>query len=292
MSFAEYPISAHVTDPQRAGRGTFRCFRPRLLSDVVDVIWDWDVPDEFAAKSLTIKQAPGAPLLLMAQYRSAVKARHLNKVLPVKWATQIQEGALHLQPTGPLGVVVVCVKPEGASRIVGACLREFGNRAIDLQSLFSSSSVSTCEELLASARTSPERVALVEAALFRRLMPQPDLTAHQAASILRNDPAIPLQRLASELDVSQRQLSRTFNSTFGLGLKQFARLTRIEKIVTWKNRGLSWAGVACATKMSDQAHLIKEFKSIVGETPVDFFGRGDDSGIGAMEGANFVVQRR
>src|SRR5262249_47804013 len=180
-----------------ASRGAFRRFRPQLLRDVVDAIWDWDVPEELTARSLMIKQAPGTSLLLMAQYRSAIKARHLDKVLPAKWATQIHEGTLYLQPSGPLGAIVVCLKPEGADRIVGALLRDFRGGAIDLQTLFSSSSASTCEELLASARTSAERIALVEAALFHRLRPQLDLTAHRAASLLRSDPGIPLQRLAS-----------------------------------------------------------------------------------------------
>jgi AraC-like DNA-binding protein len=292
MSFNEYPIRAHANNSQHASRGAFRCFRPKLLEDVVDTIWDWDVPDELAAKSLTIKQAPGTSLLLMAKYRSAIGARHQGKVLPEKWAAQIQEGTLYIQPSGPLGVIVVCLRPESASRIVGAFLREFGNRAVDLQDLFPSSSVSTCEELLSSARTSSERVELVESALFRRLSPLLDHTAQHAASILRRNPAIPLHRLASELDISGRQLSRTFNSTFGMGLKQFARLRRIERIVAWRNTGLSWAEVAYATDMADQAHLVREFKSIVGETPVRFFGGGCGAAIETMNGANFVVQRR
>jgi AraC-like DNA-binding protein len=261
------------------------------LAGVVDAIWDWDVPDEVAAKPLTIKQAPGTSLLLMAQYRSTVKARHLNRDLPVKWATQIRQGTLYLQPSGPLGAVVVCLRPEGANRILGASLREFGNGAVDLKAVLPSSSVSTCEQLLASARSSAERISLVEAALFRRLRPKLDKTSYQAASIIRSDPAIPLQQLASELDVSERQLSRTFNRTFGLGLKQFARLSRIEQIVARRNIGLSWAEIAYATNMSDQAHLVREFKSIVGETPAQFFGRNGDPDIGIMAGANFVVQQ-
>lgn len=291
-SFAEYPLHAHATTPRHARCGSFRCFRPKLLADVVDAIWDWDVPEELAAKSLTIKQAPGTSLLLMAKYRSEIRAQHLDNVLPLKWATQIQEGTLYLRPSGPLGAIVVCLKPESASRVVGSLLKEFGNRAIDLKDLFPLSSVSTCEELLASARTSAERVELVEAALFHRLRPQLDLTAHRAALLLRTNPVIPLPRLASELSVSDRQLSRAFNKAFGLGLKQFARLTRIERIVAHRNAGLSWAEIASATDMSDQAHLIREFKSIVGETPVDFFGHRRDSDIRLMSGANFVVQRR
>jgi len=290
-SFTEYPINVDATNPQRVSHGAFRCFRPKLLAEIVDAIWDWDVPEEHAAKSLTIKQAPGTSLLLMAKYRSEVRGRHLNQRLPLKWAAQIQEGTLYLKPSGPLGAIVVCLKPESASRIVGSLLREFRNRAVDLQSLFPASSVSTCEELLATARTSSERIELVEAALFHRLRPQLDLTAHHAASILRSNPAIPMPRLASELNVSERQLSRTFNRTFGVGLKQFARLTRIERIVACRNAGLSWAEVAYATDMSDQAHLVREFKSMVGETPLHFFGHGPDSGFRMMS-ANFVVERR
>jgi AraC-like DNA-binding protein len=293
MSFAEYPIRSHAANLQHASGGAFRCFRPRRLADVVDAIWDWDVPDELAAKSLTIKLAPSTSLLLMAQYRpAAVRARHLNRELPVKWATQIHEGTLYLQPSGPLGVIIVCLKPEGASRIVGAFLREFGNGAVDLRTIFPSSSVSTCEELLASAQCSAERIALVEAALFRRLKPRLDLTAYQAASVLRSDPAISLQQLASELDLSERQLSRAFHRTFGLGLKQFARLSRIERIVARRNIGLSWAEIAYATNLTDQAHLVREFKSIVGETPTEFFGRDRDPDMRPMHGANFAVRRR
>jgi AraC-like DNA-binding protein len=292
MSFAQYLIRTDASAPGHTSDGTFSCGRPRLLADVVDAIWDWDVPGELAAKSLVIKQAPGTSLLLMNQYRSANTARHLEKVFPAKWGTQLQQGTLYLQPSGPLGVIVVCLKPEGARRIVGAPLREFGNGPIDLQNVFPASTLATCEELLASARTSAERIALVEAGLLRRLTPPIHLTAHRAASMLRRDPTIPPQQLASELDVSPRQLSRVFTETFGLGLSRFARLTRIENIVALRNAGLSWAQIAYAANMSDQAHLVREFKSIVGETPVHFFGRESDSDVGMLNGANFVIQRR
>jgi AraC-like DNA-binding protein len=290
MNFAQYPIrasnSAHASD------GAFSCYRPDSLADVVDAIWDWDVPDELAAKSLTIKYAPGTFLLLMTQYRSVFIARHQNKVFPVKWGLQIQQGTLYLQPSGPLGAIFVCLKPEATRRIVGAPLRNFGNGPIDLKSLFPPTAMATCEELLATARTSAERFSLVESALLRLLSQPVDLVAHRAASLLRSTPSIPQQQLASQLDISLRQLSRIFNETFGLGAKRFARLMRIELIVAWRNAGLSWSEIAHAAKMSDQAHLAREFKSLVEETPVQFFGRLCDPDFVRLTGANFVVKRR
>jgi AraC-like DNA-binding protein len=54
------------------------------------------------------------------------------------------------------------------------------------------------------------------------------------------------------LAVSTRHLSRTFNATFGITPKRFARLARIEKIVAERRNGLSRAQVACVCDLTDQ----------------------------------------
>ena len=71
MSFTEYPIAIPAGGPSREPVGTFRCFRLPCLADVVDAIWDCDIPDGVAARGLAIKHAPGTSLLMMAQYRVA-----------------------------------------------------------------------------------------------------------------------------------------------------------------------------------------------------------------------------
>ena len=47
----------------------FKMFCPPSLMDIVDAVWDLDVPDGDAAKALTIKYPPGTSILLTAQYR-------------------------------------------------------------------------------------------------------------------------------------------------------------------------------------------------------------------------------
>jgi AraC-like DNA-binding protein len=53
---------------------------------------------------------------------------------------------------------------------------------------------------------------------------------------------------------------------------------------------LSWAQVACACGLTDQAHLVKEFKSMAGELPTEFFAEELRMAAGQMSEANFVVR--
>ena len=75
-----------------------------------------------------------------------------------------------------------------------------------------------------------------------------------------------------------------------MGPKQFARLARLERIITERRSDLSWAQIACACGLTDQAHLIKEFKNLVGELPTEFFAQELRMGAGQMSEANFVVR--
>nr|WP_249127770.1 helix-turn-helix domain-containing protein [Bradyrhizobium lablabi] len=135
-------------------------------------------------------------------------------------------------------------------------------------------------------------MATVEAFLLRRLRPKSDDLACHVAQSLRRNPALQVESLASKLGFSARHLARSFNAAFGMGPKYFSRLARFEKMLTARRNGLSWAQVACACGLSDQAHLVREFKAIVGERPTEFFARELVFGTGGLRQANFVVQRR
>ena len=291
MNFIDHSTDFGTREPAAIGAGSIRCFRPKLLTGIIDAIWDLDIPDSETAKAFTIKWAPGTSLLLMAQYRAPALVRQGGRILPYKCATQIQSSSLTLQPTGALGFVIVCVRPDAANRVVSAPLGQFANANIHLGNIFSRGDVSACDELLAGARNSSERIATVEAFLIRRARPERDSLASHAASCLRRNPTLPMKQVASMLNVSTRQLSRSFNATFGMPPKQFARLARIEKIVAERRKGLSWAEIACACDLADQSHLAREFRGIIGEGPTEFFAHEIREGTGRMTEANFVVQR-
>ncbi len=288
MKFTEYPIAVPTGGPSREPVGTLKCFRSSRLAEVVDAIWDCDIPDGAAARGLAIKHAPGTSLLMIAQYRVPARACQGSPDLPAKFAAQIQSHSITMCPNGALGLIIVCLRPEAASRIVGTSLGDFANGNIHLASIFRSCEVSICDDMLAQAHTSSERIATVESFLLRHVRPYRDDIACRAVSYLRRNPTLSVSELATKLSVSSRHLARSFNSTLGVGPKQFARLARFEHMVRKHRSGLPWAQVAAACGLTDQPHLIKEFRSLTGELPTEFFAR--ELPMGMPGGANFVVQ--
>jgi AraC-like DNA-binding protein len=269
-----------------------RCFRPQSLADTVEAIWDWDIPDDRAARALTIKQVPGTALLLMAHYPTPARSYHQGRSLPIKCATQIHKSAVSVQPIGPLGMIVVCLRAAAAARIVHAPPGQFADAGVYLGDVFGTGDVSVCDGLLASARSSGERLSVVESFLLRRLRPSAETMAGRVAALLKHNPGLQVQKLASDMGVSTRHLSRSFKASFGVGVEQFARLARIEDIVARRSKGLPWVEVACDCGMVDQAHLIKEFKEIVGQSPARFFDAAICIEPGIVRAANFIVQGR
>ena len=268
----------------------FHCYRPPALADVVDSIWDWDIPDAAIARALTISQAPGTPLLLVGRYRAPVHFQQGRFDLPAKFVTQIRDAPVTLRPTGALGVIVIAIKPESARRVIDGSLGEFANANLPLVDFFGQSVVSACDEALAAAHTSAERAAAVETVLLRWLKPAADSAAQHVAMRLRRDPMLRMTDLAAEIGTSTRHLSRMFHATFGTSPKNFARLARVEQIIGLRQRGFTWAHIAYACGLADQAHLVREFKALVGESPSHFFANPLCPTSGTAAGAPFIVR--
>jgi AraC-like DNA-binding protein len=260
--------------------GFSRSIRPSAnVADIVESIWDWDIPDGGAAAAFTIKIPPSTAPYFVVQYRTLTHCRwqlgdasydHRNygHVL-----TQTQSGTFAIRPCGPLGVITVRLKPEGASRLARASMHELTNVKIGLRNVFRDFDIGLLEERVMEARSSRERVARVEEFLLRNLgEDRGDPVLTQASTWLRRNPGLRIRKLASLLDISERHLSRSFCATYGTNPKQYARLARIEKVVAARKSGLGWSEVAYACGFADQAHLIHDFGTIVGGTPVEFFG--------------------
>lgn len=290
MKFIEYSIGIRANASAHQGAGILRCFRSPLLSDIVEAIWDCDIADEDVAKALTIKCAPGTSLQLIGQYRMPAEIYQRTELLPTKCVTHIQSHAVTLRPTGAVGVIIVCLRSHAASRIVQAPLGEFANANLYLGDLFSACEVAMCDDMLAAAQTSEERICGVQSFLLRHLRPHTDSLANRAALHLKNNPAMPVHSLAAQLGCSPRHLSRTFNAAFGISPKRFARLARFQKILAERRAGRPWAQVAQACGLTDQAHLVSEFQDIVGQSPTDFFTRELRTGADGMEEANLIIQ--
>jgi AraC-like DNA-binding protein len=255
-----------------------------MLAEIVDQIADWDFPDGDMAGALRTKILPSTTPWLIAQYRAPMGSDHhfgtsghrQRRYCHV--ATMVRTGVATLRPSGPLGVLSIRLKPEAAARLMGERLQAFADEKIELGNLIRAGDLSLLEEMLMEAPDSAARFARIETILLRNLRPsQPDAVVCRAAQRLRRNPSLSVQRLATQLDVSERHLSRSFRAMFGASPKQFARVARIEKIEAMRQAGSAWADIAYACGFADQAHMINDFRAIVGEPPQRVFTTDADT---------------
>ena len=272
-----------------------------LLAEIVDQIADWDFPDGGVARALRTKALPSTAPYLIAQYRVPMGTDHhfgssgYRHRRYVHVATMVRTGVATLRASGPLGVLIVRLKPEAAARLMGERMQDFADEKIELGNLFKASDLSLLEEMLMEAPDSAARFARIQSFLLRNLHTrQPDPVVCRAAQSLRRNPVLRVRRLAAQLDVSERHLSRSFRAMFGASPKQFARVARIEKILAMRQGGSAWADIAYACGFADQAHMINDFGAIVGEPPQQLFHTtADDTDcegntpIGRSAGPNF-----
>ncbi len=79
--------------------------------------------------------------------------------------------------------------------------------------------------------------------------------------------------------VSGRQLERIFLSTVGMGPKRLSRIVRLQHLVARvSGEGpRAWARIAVECGYYDQAHLLRDFRELTGETPGSFFRQAEPS---------------
>lgn len=80
---------------------------------------------------------------------------------------------------------------------------------------------------------------------------------------------IPINSIAADLAISERQFTRRFQASVGITPKQFSRIRRFRTSAgnLLKPEPDQWAQVAYDSGYADQAHLSREFLELGGSTP-------------------------
>jgi AraC-like DNA-binding protein len=244
------------------------------LASFVDDIFDLDVPDGSVARAIAIKVLPSTVPYVIVQYRQSMSSswRFHNAVAANKRygnvITRIATGVYTMRPTGPLGAVIVRLRPEAPAFLFGASLQCFANIKVDLADFFGAQEIKLLEKAVSEAPTSLERVAAVAHFLCAYACPrEPDPVVSRAVTCLRRNPSVRVRCLAADLDLSEKSLLRKFQSTFGLSPKQLARGARLEKALTERSHGSAWADIAYGCGFADQAHMINDFNAVLGAPP-------------------------
>ncbi|MGH7518361.1 MAG: helix-turn-helix domain-containing protein [Gemmatimonadales bacterium] len=130
------------------------------------------------------------------------------------------------------------------------------------------------------------KLALIETALrarraglYRRAAPR---WLRAAVRLLEGGDSGPgLQRVRDEVGASERTHERQFREMVGISPKTFHRVARFRRALERMQRRsrAPYAAVAADAGYADQAHLIREFKSLAGITPAAYAREWDAVGF-------------
>lgn len=118
----------------------------------------------------------------------------------------------------------------------------------------------------------PVDVETVEEFL-RACLPEPDPREQEAADVVARIVARPeiarVDVLARDLGTSVRRLQRLFADHVGVGPKWVIRRYRLHEVTERLAKGaqIDWASLAAELGYADQAHFVRDFKDMFGESP-------------------------
>lgn len=115
--------------------------------------------------------------------------------------------------------------------------------------------------------------------MLRANLPQPDAQAELAVRIVERIAAEPgltrIDDLAGLFHSSVRQLQRLFAEHVGVGPKWVIRRYRLREATDRMADGepVDWGGLAAELGFADQAHFVRDFTKMFGETPTRYAAR-------------------
>ena len=170
---------------------------------------------------------------------------------------------------GAAGGVQVDLTPLGARRILGLPMDELTNRVAALEDVLGRGARDLVGRLR-DASAWPERFALLDAALLRRVEAGPEPAPEVAWTYRRLAAAegrLAIGPLADEVGWSRRHLAARWRRDVGMGPKAVARVLRFERALRLLREGHGLADVAYDCGYADQPHLNREFRALGGATP-------------------------
>lgn len=166
-------------------------------------------------------------------------------------------------------------QPGAFRPLLRASAASLSNCSVPAAGVFDQDEVAALESVLVSSADDDTKVEAAESFL-RRHLPGADPAVAQTTQLIRlilTDPGIrTVEHLAARTNMNKRSLQRLFREYVGVPPKWVIRRYRLHELVEQLHNGrsLDYASLAQDLGFFDQAHLIRDFQSIVGRSPAQY----------------------
>lgn len=167
-------------------------------------------------------------------------------------------------------VIVGTIKPGWATTLLDLPVSELTDRMIPLRELWGDDANELSRGLFATPGEMLERFAHIALTRTRaRAESSSARLARNAVRLLEAD-SIQVNDVAAQLGVTSRHLRRAFVENVGVGPKDYARASRMQRALKLAKHNDDWGEVANDAGYFDQSHLSSDFKALLGYSPSQY----------------------
>ncbi|MDY7230848.1 AraC family transcriptional regulator [Hyalangium rubrum] len=179
----------------------------------------------------------------------------------------------HFRTRAECGYCVVHFHPGAVPALVDASAAELVDASVEVRRV-GRLSVDELGERLSQAGSGARRQELLGEALGSMRWPLLDTFDRAWRHMVARGEMPTVAELAGVLHLSPRTLERAFQERLGLSPRMFKRIFRLQRALeALRSEPVrSLAEVALASGYADHAHLTREFRSLVGQTPSQLRG--------------------
>ncbi|MBZ9732297.1 MULTISPECIES: helix-turn-helix domain-containing protein [unclassified Mesorhizobium] len=179
-------------------------------------------------------------------------------------------GPVMIESFGGACCVQVNFTPLGARQFFGLPMSELRDRMVGLDDALGFDGIAL-RERLGEASDWNARFDIAEGFITSRLVEANALSPEIAwayRAVIASGGRTRISTLAGEIGWSRRHLAARFTDAIGIGPKTLSRIVRFNRALSLsKRQDDDWAGIAADCGYADQAHLVREFRQLAGETP-------------------------
>lgn len=185
--------------------------------------------------------------------------------------------------TGAGRVFGIKFTPAGFYPFARQSVSRFTDLALPVDAIFGVEAAVAGEDLL--ALDDPNAMIALTEALLRQHLPDPD---PQVAFVNRMIDYIAAHReiarvedAAQQFHIGKRALQRLFSQYVGVSPKWVIQRCRLHDAVERLTQGTvdDWSQVALELGYFDQAHFIKDFKAVIGQTPAEYLRQNEQQRV-------------
>jgi AraC-like DNA-binding protein len=173
--------------------------------------------------------------------------------------------------------VAAMTRPGGLGAFISGSAADFTDRTVPLGKALGADEAALLARVIAEPDEAA-RVAVLAAALEQAVDPQRRLPAAEVAGVARlaeEDRAVQrLGDLCERAGTGPRTLQRKFLQYAGVSPTWVIRRYRLLEAAESVREGkpVSWAEIAAGLGYADQAHLTRDFRAAIGQTPAAYAG--------------------